>query len=90
MSVDVLIKSDIEWKRLMKDYPGWFQGSVNLCEIKELEDSPHVSMIYYVMSGGIHRMTIVVQGKNHLNRQYFKNFNDANNVLSKFTLGKHT
>ena len=88
MSTDVLIKSEIEWKRLMKDNPEWFQGSVNLGEIKELDESPHVSMVYYVMSGGIRQLTVVVQGKNHLNRQYFKNMNEANAVLGKFLLKK--
>lgn len=80
---DLIIKSELEWKRVLDASPDWFKENVNLSEVVELADSPHLLMVYNVRSGGVSRLTMVVQSKNNLNRQYFKNFDEATKLINK-------
>jgi len=93
MSKSVVIKSAAEFSRWMSDpdFREWYKEKMELVELAEREDSPHLSYVYRITIGDVHEMSVVVQSKNNLNRQYFKNMDQARDVLSKFTLkGKNT
>jgi hypothetical protein len=88
MSKSVVIKSAAEFARWMSDpvFREWYKEKMELVELAEREDSPHLSYVYRITIGDVHEMSVVVQSKNNLNRQYFKNMDQARDVLSKFTL----
>jgi hypothetical protein len=91
MKNDFLLKSESEWRELIKSSPiaDWYKDNTTLIEVVEVDFSPHATYVYHVkFNEEGHGLTVAVQSKNHLNRQYFKNYDEAAAVLSKFLLKK--
>ena len=90
MKNDFLLKSESEWRELVQSSPiaDWYKDNTSLEEILEVDFSPHVTYVYHIQLNEGHGLTVAVQSKNHLNRQYFKNYDQAASVLSKFMLKK--
>jgi hypothetical protein len=92
MKKDFLLKSESEWRELIKSSPiaDWYKDNTSLEEILEVDFSPHVTYVYHIKLNNHkgHGLTVAVQSKNHLNRQYFKNYDEAAAVLSQIMLKK--